>query len=76
MATRKLKIAKLKAHIQAICDLIDESDASMVDAKDGTLNLAGPESEVRSGSAQDSAPRGGKSMSEAFPGFDRIRKQY
>ena len=24
MAARKLKIAKLKAHIQAICDLIDE----------------------------------------------------
>ena len=79
MATRKLKIAKLKAHIQAICDLIDESDASMVDAKDGTLNLAGPEPDTNtpeSGGAQDSALRRGKSMSEAFPGFDRIRKNY
>ena len=80
MATRKFKMAKLKAHIQAISDLIDESDASMVDAKDGTLNLAGPEPDTstpESEGAQDSRPRrGAKSMSDAFPGFDRIKKNY
>jgi hypothetical protein len=73
MATRKLKIAKLKAHIQAICDLIDESDASMTGGKDKVLDLAGPEPDVKSpddehrtGNAQD--------MRTAFPGFDRLKK--
>lgn len=44
---------------------------------DGTLNLAGPETEVRNpddAGAMDAARRSGKglSMSEAFPGFNRI----
>jgi hypothetical protein len=34
-----------------------------------------PDNTPRTG-ANDSAPNGGKSMSDAFPGFDRIRKQY
>jgi hypothetical protein len=78
MATRKLKIAKLKAHIQAICDLIDESDASMTGGQDKTLDLDGPESEVRSPQdehqgAMDS--RRGASMRQAFgPNYDRIRR--
>ena len=83
MAARKLKIAKLKAHIQAICDLIDESDASMVDGKDRVLDLSGPDTEVKSpddehrtGNAQDSR-RGTQSMRQAFgPNWDRSKKQY
>jgi hypothetical protein len=80
MATRKLKIAKLKAHIQAICDLIDESDASMKGAKDKVLDLSGPDTPVispddehRTGNANDS--RRGVPMSQAFKGFNRIKER-
>ena len=78
MATRKFKMAKLKAHIQAICDLIDESDASMVDGKDKVLDLSGPDTDVNSPpdehqGAMDS--RGAKSMRAAFgPNYDRLKK--
>jgi hypothetical protein len=76
MATRKFKMAKLKAHIQAICDLIDESDASMVDGKDKVLDLSGPDSDVKtpeSEGAMDSR-RGTQSMRTAFKNFDRLKK--
>ena len=76
MATRKLKIAKLKAHIQAICDLIDESDASMTGGQDKTLDLSGPDTDVKTPESQGAMDsRRGKSMSEAFPGFGRLREK-
>lgn len=73
MATRKMNFKLLRHHINEVCKLIDASDAGMAAAVDKTLDLDGPETEVRSpddehrtGNAQDS--RGGRalSMREAF----------
>jgi hypothetical protein len=72
-AHRSLKINAIRSHLKAIDALFAESDEKLAAARDGTLNLAGPETEVRSpddehrtGNAQD--------MRTAFPGFDRLKK--
>jgi hypothetical protein len=63
-------------------EVLDEFEANVAAdkaaARDGVLDLNDPNSNnlstPESEGAQDSRPRRGKSMSEAFPGFDRIRK--
>jgi hypothetical protein len=73
-----------KLHTQ-MGQCLDEFEASIAadkagkgKARDGVLDLSGAEPDTHtpeSEGAQDSRPRrGAKSMSEAFPGFDRIRK--
>ena len=74
-ARRSLKINAIRSHLKAIDALFAESDEKLAAASDGVLSLAGAEPEQH-GAANDAKPRGSKSMSEAFPGFDRIRKNY
>jgi hypothetical protein len=73
-----------KLHTQ-MGQCLDEFEASIAadkagkgKARDGVLDLNDPNSNnlstPESEGAEDSRPRRGKSMSEAFPGFDRIRK--
>ncbi len=75
-ARRSLKINAIRSHLKAIDALFAESDEKLAAARDGTLNLAGPDTDVISPpdehqtGAMDS--RRGKSMSEAFPNFNRI----
>jgi hypothetical protein len=73
MATRRsLKINAIRSHLKAIDALFQESDEKLAAARDGTLNLAGPDTDVISPpdehqGAMDSGRA--RSMSEAFPGF-------
>jgi hypothetical protein len=80
---RKFKFNELKKLHAQIGALIEESDDNLAaagnsDADDGVLNLAGPDTPVISPDdedqtgAMDARSRRGKSMGEAFPGFNRI----
>jgi hypothetical protein len=70
---RTAALRKLHADLGQILEDYDCSRAEEAGGKDKVLDLSGPDTDVKtpeSEGAMDS--RRGKSMSEAFPGFNRI----
>jgi hypothetical protein len=75
MASRKFKMNALRAHLKAIQDLIDESDASVAAAQDDNANKLDREKNDKA-RAQDSPRVGGmdsaRTMRKLVPNYGRL----